>query len=85
MRTLTKEPLVRCDQVLHEAGCDGEDTGLTASALRARCNRRYGARHQGYWEKQQLQALSDMGYAEKSGRWTNGAPVWVALAPDEQR
>ncbi len=84
MRTLTKEPLVRCYQVLHEAGCDGEDTGLTASDLGARCDQRYGARHQGYWGKQ-LQALTDMGYAEKSGRWFNGAPIWVAVAPDEQQ
>jgi hypothetical protein len=31
-----------------------------------------------------IQALADMGYAEKSGRWFNRSPVWVALAPDEQ-
>ena len=67
MRILTKEPLVRCYQVLHEAGCQGEDSGLTASDLAGRCDQRYGARHQGYWGKQ-LQALAEMGYAEKSGR-----------------
>ncbi len=84
MRILTKEPLVRCYQVLHESGCHGEDTGLTASILEARCNERYGLRHQGYWGKQ-LQALAEMGYAEKSGRWFKSAPVWVAVAPDEQQ
>ena len=75
---------MQCYQVLREAGCHGEDTGLTASDLGALCNRRYGARYQGYWEKQ-LKALAEMGYAEKSGRWFNRAPVWVALAPDEQQ
>ncbi len=84
MRMFTKEPWAQCYLVLREAGCHGEDTGLTASDLGARCNRRYGARHQGYWEKQ-LKALAEMGYAEKSGRWFNRAPVWVALAPDEQQ
>jgi len=84
MRILTKEPLVRCYQVLHEAGCQGEDSGLTASDLAGRCDQRYGARHQGYWGKQ-LQALAEMGYAEKSGRWFNCAPIWVAVAPHEQQ
>jgi hypothetical protein len=65
MPMLAKKPLAQCYQVLHEAGCDGGDTGLTSSDLGRRCNRRYGARHQGYWEKQR-QALADMGYAEKS-------------------
>ena len=84
MRAIAKEPWVQCYLVLREAGCHADGAGLTASDLGARCNRRYGARHQGYWEKQ-LQALADMGYAEKSGRWFNRAPVWVALAPDEQQ
>jgi hypothetical protein len=84
MRTLTKEPLVRCYQVLHEAGCHTEEAGLTASDLAERCDQRYGARHQGYWGKQ-LQALAEMGYAEKSGRWFKCAPIWVAVAPNEQQ
>jgi len=81
MRILREVSLVRCYQVLHEAGCNG--VGLTASDLAARCDQRYGARHQGYWSRQLL-ALADMGYAKKSGRRFNCAPVWVALAPDEQ-
>jgi hypothetical protein len=84
MRTLTEVPLVRCYQVLHETGRHTEDGGLTASDLSYRCNQRYGARHYGYWGKQ-LQALADMGYAEKSGRWHRNAPVWVAVKPDEQQ
>ena len=80
MRILREVSLVRCYQVLHEARCNGD--GLTASDLAARCDQRYGA--QGYWGRQ-LEALADMGYAEKSGRWFNCAPVWVALAPDEQQ
>jgi hypothetical protein len=80
---LREVSLVGCYQVLHEAGVDANVGGLTASDLGARCNRRYGARYQGYWEKQ-LTALAEMGYAEKSGRWINGAPVWIALTPDEQ-
>jgi hypothetical protein len=78
------EPCMQCYQVLHEASSDGEGSGLTTSDLAARCDRRYGARHQGYWGKQLL-ALADMGYAEKSGRWFRCAPVWVAVAPDEQQ
>jgi len=63
MRILREVPLVRCYQVLQEAGSQTEDAGLTASDLADRCDRRYGARHQGYWAKQ-LQALAEMGYAE---------------------
>ncbi len=84
MRMLVKEPLVRCYQVLHEAGRHTEDAGLTARDLTERCNRRYGARHAGYWGKQ-LQALADMGYAQKSGRWLKCAPIWIASGPDEQQ
>ena len=49
---LVKTPWVQCYQVLREAGCHGEDTGLTVSALEARCNERYGIRCTGYWNKQ---------------------------------
>jgi hypothetical protein len=84
MPILREVPLVRCYEVLHEACGHAEHGGLTARDLGARCNRRYGVRHQGYWEKQ-LKALAEMGYAEKTGRWINCAPIWVAVAPDEQR
>ena len=84
MLMLAKTPWVQCYQVLREAGCHGEDTGLTVSALEARCNERYGIRCTGYWNKQ-LRALVDMGYAEKSGRWLNHAPIWIASGPEEQQ
>jgi len=78
MRTLTKKPMVRCYQVLHEAD------GLTAGDLTARCNQRYGLHGKEYWNRQ-LQALAEMGCAQKSGRWLRCAPVWVAVADDEQQ
>jgi len=76
-----KEPWRQCFQVLHEANRNGD--GLTASDLSERCNQLYGARYQGYWGRQ-LEALADMGFAQKSGRWFKNAPIWVAVAPDEQ-
>ena len=74
---LANEPLAQCYEVLHEAGA------LTAGDLSGRCNQRYGIRSGDYWGRQ-LRALADLGYAKRTGRWCNSAPVWVALTPDEQ-
>jgi len=84
MPILRQVPLVRCYEVLTEAAQHSEGGGLTASDLSERCNQRYGAHSKEYWSRQ-LQALADMGYAEKTGRWIKCAPVWVAVAPDEQQ
>jgi hypothetical protein len=78
MRVLARESWVQCYETLREAGA------LTAGDLSARCNQRYGVRSGDYWGKQ-LHALADLGYAKRTGRWCNSAPVWVALAPDEQQ
>jgi hypothetical protein len=82
MRLLAKETQLQCYEALRATAFQGEHPGLTVRALEARCNERYGVRGQGCWAKQLL-ALADMGYAKK-GRWINGAPLWVAVAPDEQ-
>jgi hypothetical protein len=79
---LRKVPLVRCYQVLNEVST--QYGGLTAGDHSDCFNRRYGVHGKEYWNRQ-LQALADMGYAEKSGRWFKNAAVWVTAAPDEQQ
>ena len=73
-----QDSCMQCYQVLTESA------GFTTGDVSERCNQLYGTRYPGYWGRQ-LQALADMGYAQKSGCWSKNAPVWVAVKPDEAR
>lgn len=77
---IVKEPMKLAYDVLREAGRYGDNAGITAMDLEKKCNARYGKRCNDYWTKQ-LEALADMGYAEKARALSGKAAIWIAADP----